>query len=184
MEVIGGIHLYHVLTNPIANENATVYKINIYKTRVMDVNKRHEQNYALVNELAFHNNRQKIAYFEKYIASFHPIQNWGHHPIGEHEYRSIDPTNPTDRELLERLLLKEIEQTPFVSRYYNALHGDFLIKEESVVGDLSIRGCLTLQCHIDTEGGFTSVVITVIVFLKRIQLFKVCMKVRFKKDMP
>jgi hypothetical protein len=144
--------MYHASTDIKVKQNALDRKIHMYETKVVDAAKRHEQNYQPVNELIRLNGIPGIAFHDRTIVSFHEIKNWGSYQFIEHQYRAIDPAKQFERAMLEKLLLRELERTSYAKRHYNSLHGEFLIKEEQIVGNLSIRGCLTFQCNIDTDG--------------------------------
>ena len=86
-------------------------KIFLYSMPIKDINERHSENYAIVQELKKINENPNIVFNEHIIASFNPIINWGKYKDIDvkPDNRNIDLDNPTERKILERLLLCDIK---------------------------------------------------------------------------
>ena len=86
-------------------------KIFLYTMPVKDINERHSENYAIVQELKKLNQNPNIVFNEYIIASFEPIINWGKYERIDvkPDNRNINLNNPTERKILERLILCDIK---------------------------------------------------------------------------
>ena len=86
-------------------------KIFLYSMPIKDINERHSENYAIVQELKKINENPNIVFNEYIIASFNPIINWGKYKDIDvkPDNRNINVDNPTERKILERLLLCDIK---------------------------------------------------------------------------
>ena len=86
-------------------------KIFLYSMPIKDINERHSENYAIVQELKKINENPNIVFNEYIIASFNPIINWGKYKDIDvkPDNRNIDLDNSTERKILERLLLCDIK---------------------------------------------------------------------------
>ena len=69
-------------------------KIFLYSMPIKDINERHSENYAIVQELKKINENPNIVFNEYIIASFNPIINWG-------KYKDIDVIFAVDDEAFE-----------------------------------------------------------------------------------
>lgn len=86
-------------------------KIFLYSMPIKDINERHSENYAIVQELKKINENPNIVFNEYIIASFNPIINWGKYKDIDvkPDNRNINLDNHTERKILERLLLCDIK---------------------------------------------------------------------------
>ena len=88
-------------------------KIYMYIMPVKDINERHSENYAIVQELKKLNQNLNIVFNEYIIASFEPIIMWGKYKDIEKipEHRSINLENEMEKKILERLILCDIKNS-------------------------------------------------------------------------
>lgn len=100
--------------------NAEKINIHIYTLQIKNMETKHSENSRIAWELKKLNKENKhIIFFKNYIASFDPINVWEDKYIN-HEYKNIDITNPSERTLLERLILDDIKISSGKSGYrYN-----------------------------------------------------------------
>lgn len=87
--------------------NAKDIEVYIYKMKVRDFEKKHNENYGIVKDLIKLKNNPTIVFYEQYIASFEEIKNWGDEKYIDFESRAINLDN-NEKILLERLLLEEV----------------------------------------------------------------------------
>lgn len=103
-------------------------KIWIYTLTVRDLNKKHNENYDVTQNLKRYNKDNIIIEFnENLIGSFKEIKEWGDTNYINHEYRNINSSVLSERRLLERMLLQEIRNSVDKSIY------EFNNKEKSSV---------------------------------------------------
>lgn len=87
-------------------------KIWIYSLPVKDLNKKHNENYEVTQNLKKNNKSNLIIEFnENLIGSFDEIKNWGQIKYTNYEHRCIDSKILRERRLLERLLLQEVRNS-------------------------------------------------------------------------
>ena len=104
---------FNVITefkNELKPENIKIY---MYIMSVKDINERHSENYAIVQELKKLNQNLNIVFNEYIIASFEPIIMWGKYKDIEKipEHRSINLENEMEKKILERLILCDIKNS-------------------------------------------------------------------------
>lgn len=104
---------FNVITefkNELKPENIKIY---MYIMPVKDINERHSENYAIVQELKKLNQNLNIVFNEYIIASFEPIIMWGKYKDIEKipEHRSINLENEMEKKILERLILCDIKNS-------------------------------------------------------------------------
>ena len=104
---------FNVITefkNELKPENIKIY---MYIMPVKNINERHSENYAIVQELKKLNQNLNIVFNEYIIASFEPIIMWGKYKDIEKipEHRSINLENEMEKKILERLILCDIKNS-------------------------------------------------------------------------
>lgn len=93
-------------------------KIWIYNLPVKNLDKKHNENYEVVQNLKKSNKDNFIIEFnENLVGSFWEIKNWGEIKYTNYEHRSIKVEVLTEKRLLERLLLQEIRNSSDKSIY-------------------------------------------------------------------
>ena len=137
-------------------------KIFLYSMPIKDINERHSENYAIVQELKKINENPNIVFNEYIIASFNPIINWGKYKDIDvkPDNRNIDLDNSTERKILERLLLCDIknninnttwEQQNKYEIRGNANPAVYLRKPIYLNNNLIIRRKLNFDVNIDKK---------------------------------
>ncbi len=94
----------------LASTKASSLKIHLYTIPLSDEENRYSQGGKIVYNLSKQNNFQTIVFFGQYVASFFEISCWDNHECIKYEERSIFLERSFERELLERLVKKELEQ--------------------------------------------------------------------------
>lgn len=100
---------HYVLTEWESDTNTNVLNIHLYTLPVRNVSEQHTENGNASFDLRKLNRSLVIDFFNHYIASWQPIENWGEYTFTQYEIRSINPTILAERTILERLLLRTIE---------------------------------------------------------------------------
>lgn len=142
--------IYHVLTEWKFNTNANELFLHIYKTKMRDFEKRNSENGELVRDLKKLNKGQSIVFYGHFIASWQEIKIWnGEQPIS-HEFRSINLLFEAERKLLERLILKTLQENNMDQFYCN--YREFIYKKYETIGDIRIHKTYTLDVQVDENG--------------------------------
>lgn len=125
--------------------------IYIYKMRVRDFEKRHNENYKLVEDLRKLNNNMTIAFYEQYIGAFEEIKNWG-----EEKYisvvRKVANIENFEKNILSRLLLKGIKDNVNKDIYEVIRDGIYIKKPVYYKNGISIKRYFKLDINIESDG--------------------------------
>lgn len=142
---------FNVITEFKNSINANNIKLYIYKMNVRDFDNRHRENYDVVKDLIRLNNNPTIIFYEQNIASFIKIENWGDKEYTDVEYRPIK-LDANEAKILERLLLKEIQDNVSEDRY-KVIKGDIYIKKPIYYEKgIKIERYFKLDINIDNNG--------------------------------
>lgn len=98
----------NILTQMVARSRASEISLYIYTVAVMDMEKKHEEYGKKAYELRTKNNNDLIVFCENSLASFLEIKDFCGISVQKSENRPIDLNNLRERQLLERLLKREI----------------------------------------------------------------------------
>ncbi|MBD7913984.1 hypothetical protein H9660_02385, partial [Clostridium sp. Sa3CUN1] len=118
---------FNVITEFKNGINSKSIEMYIYKMKVRDFEKRHNENYDVVKELITLNNNSTIVFYEQYIASFKEIEKWGREQYINVEKRPIK-LESNEKKILERLLLKEIKDN-IDNKKYKAVRDSIYINK-------------------------------------------------------
>lgn len=102
--------------------NAEDIKIHIYTLQIKDMDAKHSENSRITWALKRLNKENKnIIFFKNFIASFDSIDIWkdesDNYEYINHEYKNINPNNPSEKTLLERLILNDIKTSSWKCGY-------------------------------------------------------------------
>lgn len=143
---------YYALTQWKLNTKSDEIKIHIYKMPVLDMEKIHHENGQIVSQLRKQNKYKITSFCNSYIASFEKLENWKDVPgYDKYEFRTIDISNPTERALLERMILKKLENT----NNHKGFRGLFIferVEHQKDFNDVIAKRALSLDVHVDREG--------------------------------
>lgn len=142
---------FNVITEFKNDINAKDIEIYLYKMKIRDLENKHNENYSIVKELINLNNNPIIIFYENYIASFNEIKIWNTEKYISVEKRTIN-LETNEKRLLERLLLKEIEENIDKSRY-KAIRNLIYINK-SIYSDNGIRiyRYFNLDINVESNG--------------------------------
>ncbi len=143
---------HHVLTEWKSDTNAHQLNLHIYKTKMRDYEERNYENGKLVWKLRTLNKEQTIVFNNQYIASWQEIKTWDDEQAISHEFRSIDLLIEAERKLLERLILKTLQEHKKNMKSYHYKYGAFIQKKYEIRGNTRIHKTYTFDVHVDGNG--------------------------------
>lgn len=108
---------YYILTEVINHLKAEDIKIHIYDIGVNDIELKHKENYEVLKKLKDLNSNQIIIFYERYIASFDEIKDFGDIKYITYEAKTIDCNLEFERVILERLILRDIYENVDSEKY-------------------------------------------------------------------
>ncbi|WP_080840602.1 MULTISPECIES: Piwi domain-containing protein [Cohnella] len=146
---------HHILTEWESDTNASNLVVHLYSLPVRNVFELHNENGHACSELRRLNKTNVIDFFEQFIASWQPIENWGKYTFTNHECRSINALVSTERTVLERLLLRTIESAQPRNEIAAGSRKFTWLKAEKVVQNISIHRVIHCDVSININGVIT-----------------------------
>lgn len=142
---------FNVITEFKNGFSANDLPIYIYKMRVRDFEKRHNENYKLVENLRKLNNNMTIAFYEQYIGAFEEIKNWGEEKYISVVRKEVD-IESYEKNILSRLLLKGIKDN-IDNEIYEVIRDGIYIKNPVYYKNgISIKRYFKLDINIELNG--------------------------------
>lgn len=142
---------FNVITEFKNGINSKSIEIYIYKMKVRDFEKRHNENYDVVKELINLNNNSTIVFYEQYIASFNEIEKWGNEKYISLEKRTIN-LESNEKKILERLLLKEIKDNIDNNKYKAVKDSIYINKPVYEDKGIKIDRYFKLDINVEIDG--------------------------------
>lgn len=142
---------FNVITEFKNGINSKSIEIYIYKMKVRDFEKRHNENYDVVKELINLNSNPTIVFYEQYIASFKEIEKWGSEQYINVEKRAIN-LEGSEKKILERLLLKEIKDNIDNNKYKAVKDSIYINKSVYNEKGIKIDRYFNLDINVDSDG--------------------------------
>ncbi|CAH1209613.1 hypothetical protein PAECIP111893_03075 [Paenibacillus plantiphilus] len=122
---------------------------------VRNVFEQHNENGQACSALRRLNKSQVIDFYEQFIASWEPIKDWGDYTFTNYECRPINPSIPTEREILERLILRRLESIQPRNEIAAGSRRFTWLKAEKVVQGVSIHRVIQCDVTINIRGTIT-----------------------------
>lgn len=146
---------HYILTEWESDTNSDALNIHLYTLPVRNVLEQHKENGNACFDLRKLNRSLVIDFVNQYIASWQPIENWGDYTFTQHEYRSINPAVTAERHILERLLLRTIENVQPKKEIAAGSRKFTWLEAEKVVENISIHRVIQCDVNIDHTGKIT-----------------------------
>ncbi|MWC27171.1 Piwi domain-containing protein [Paenibacillus sp. MMS18-CY102] len=122
---------------------------------VRNVFEQHNENGQACSALRRLNKTHVIDFYEQFIASWEPIKDWGDYTFTNHECRPINPSIPTERTILERLILRKLENVQPRNEIAAGSRKFTWLKAEKVVQGVSIHRVIQVDVTINIRGTIT-----------------------------
>ncbi|MCP3776640.1 Piwi domain-containing protein [Paenibacillus sp. MZ04-78.2] len=143
---------HYVLTEWISETKTSDLTVHLYTLPVRNVFELHKENGHACSDLRKLNKSHVIDFFEHLIIAWKPIDNWGQYTFIKHETRSIDPMSSTERTVLERLLLRTIENVQPRNEIAAGRRKFTWLRAEKVVQNVSIHRVIQCDVTVNQEG--------------------------------
>ncbi|WP_164545544.1 Piwi domain-containing protein [Paenibacillus albus] len=147
-----GTNTHYILTEWESETNTNELIVHLYTLPARNVFEQHNENGKACSDLRKLNKSHVIDFFEHLIASWQPIEHWGEYSFINHETRAIDVTISTERTILERLLLRTIENVQPRNEIAAGSRKFTWLKPEKVVQNISIHRVIQCDVNISAAG--------------------------------